>query len=244
METLTFESENNELIKNSRMNIIEIKRLISFMKIFVHNFNSLINVFQKNLSIPKQIFYESILITNMNGMYNYFLSIMEKSNNIISKIVNDIISPLEQFIETQQTIYEDNINRFNNLLLNYDKTKILLNYCKNKYYESSIKYYNFEKENKKFIQINKQLKDKTIKMRASMKSNELLYKYEIEKYNNEIIKINNIYNGLNKDIKISEESRISFIKTSLDKFKLIYDEFIKNLNDYSNVIENYSSKFF
>ena len=203
METLTFESENNELIKNSRMNIIEIKRLISFMKIFVHNFNSLINVFQKNLSIPKQIFYESILITNMNGMYNYFLSIMEKSNNIISKIVNDIISPLEQFIETQQTIYEDNINRFNNLLLNYDKTKILLNYCKNKYYESSIKYYNFEKENKKFIQINKQLKDKTIKMRASMKSNELLYKYEIEKYNNEIIKINNIYNGLNKDIKIS-----------------------------------------
>ena len=244
METLTFESENNELIKNSRMNIIEIKRLISFMKIFVHNFNSLINVFQNILSIPKQIFYESILITNMNGMYNYFLSIMEKSNNIISKIVNDIISPLEQFIETQQTIYEDNINRFNNLLLNYDKTKILLNYCKNKYYESSIKYYNFEKENKKFIQINKQLKDKTIKMRASMKSNELLYKYEIEKYNNEIIKINNIYNGLNKDIKISEESRISFIKTSLDKFKLIYDEFIKNLNDYSNVIENYSSKFF
>ena len=183
METLTFESENNELIKNSRMNIIEIKRLISFMKIFVHNFNSLINVFQKNLSIPQQIFYESILITNMNGMYNYFLSIMEKSNNIITKIVNDIISPLEQFIETQQTIYEDNINRFNNLLLNYDKTKILLNYCKNKYYESSIKYYNFEKENKKFIQINKQLKDKTIKMRASMKSNELLYKYEIEKYN-------------------------------------------------------------
>ena len=82
METLSFESENNELIKNSRMNIIEIKRLISFMKIFVHNFNSLINVFQKNLSIPKQIFYESILITNMNGMYNYFLSIMEKSNNI------------------------------------------------------------------------------------------------------------------------------------------------------------------
>ena len=229
METLTFESENNELIKNSRMNIIEIKRLISFMKIFVHNFTSLINAFQKHLSIPQQIFYESILITNMNGMYNYFLSIMEKSNNIISKIVNDIISPLEQFIETQQTIYEDNINRFNNLLLNY---------------ESSIKYYNFEKENKKFIQINKQLKDKTIKMRASMKSNELLYKYEIEKYNNEIIKINNIYNGLNKDIKISEESRISFIKTSLDKFKLIYDEFIKNLNDYSNVIENYSSKFF
>ena len=241
METLTFESENNELIKNSRMNIIEIKRLISFMKIFVHNFTSLINAFQKHLSIPQQIFYESILITNMNGMYNYFLSIMEKSNNIITKIVNDIISPLEQFIETQQTIYEDNINRFNNLIINYDKTKILLNYCKNKYYESSIKYYNFEKDNKKFIQINKELKDKTIKMRSTMKSNELLYKYEIEKYNNEIIKINNIYNGLNKDIKINEESRISFIKTSLDKYKLIYDEFIKNLNEYSNVIENYSS---
>ena len=45
MERLNFETENNELIKNSRLNIIEIKRLISFMKIFVHNFNSLINVF-------------------------------------------------------------------------------------------------------------------------------------------------------------------------------------------------------
>ena len=47
METLTFESEKNESIKNSRMNIIEIKRLISFMKIFVHNFNSLINFSKK-----------------------------------------------------------------------------------------------------------------------------------------------------------------------------------------------------
>ena len=58
-------------------------------------------------------------------MYHFFFSIMEKSNNIISKIVNDIISSLEPFIETQQTIYEDNINRFNHLLLNYDKTKDL-----------------------------------------------------------------------------------------------------------------------
>ena len=44
MQKLTFESVNNELIKNSRMNIIEIKRLINFMKIFIHNFNSLINL--------------------------------------------------------------------------------------------------------------------------------------------------------------------------------------------------------
>jgi len=241
MERLTFETENNELIKNSRLNIIEIKRLISFMKIFVHNFNQIINTFQKQLTIPKEVFYESILITNMNGMYNYFLSIMEKSNNIISKIVNDIISPLEQFIETQQTIYEENINKFTNLILKYDKCKTLLNYCKNKYYESSIKYYNFEKDNKKFLQINKEIKDKTIKMKSTIKSNELLYKYEIDKYNNEIIKLNNIYNGLNKDILINEESRISFIKTSIDKFKLIYDELLKNLNEYSTVIENYSS---
>ena len=46
--------------------------------------------------------------------------------------------------------------------------------------------------------------------------------YEIEKYNNEIIKMNSIYNGLNIDIKRSEESRILFIKASLDKFKLIF----------------------
>lgn len=72
MEKFDLETENTKLIDNSNMNLIEIKRLIAFMKIFVENFNLIISNFQKQLANPQQILYESILITNMNGMYNYF----------------------------------------------------------------------------------------------------------------------------------------------------------------------------
>ena len=118
METLTFESENNELIKNSRMNIIEIKRLISFMKIFVHNFNSLINVFQKNLSIPKQIFYF--------GEPLYFK--LESTTNLIFKKVTEFKFDLCRNIEWvgyfKNTLLDKKFLPSENSTYNHDKYSI------------------------------------------------------------------------------------------------------------------------
>ena len=241
MEKFDLETENSKLIENSNMNLIEIKRLITFMKIFVENFNLIISNFQKQLANPQQILYESILITNMNGMYNYFLSIMENSRNLMNRIVNDIISPLEQFLETQTSIYKDNLSRLVNLIGNYNKCKTLLNYSKNNYYYSSNEYYKFKNKNQGLIHLNKDLIDKSIQMKSKVNANELLYKYEVEKYNIIISKFNVLYKQLNDDVKSNEESRISFLKATIDRFKIIYEEFTTGLVNYKNIIENYSS---
>ena len=241
MEKFDLETENTKLIDNSNMNLIEIKRLIAFMKIFVENFNLIISNFQKQLANPQQILYESILITNMNGMYNYFLSIMENSGNLMNRIVNDIISPLEQFLETQTSIYKDNLSRLGNLIGNYNKCKTLLNYSKNNYYYSSNEYYKFKNKNQGLIHLNKDLIDKSIQMKSKVNANELLYKYEVEKYNIIISKFNVLYKQLNDDVKSNEESRISFLKATIDRFKIIYEEFTTGLVNYKNIIENYSS---
>ena len=177
----------------------------------------------------------------MNGMYNYFLSIMENSGNIMNKIVNDIISPLEQFIETQQSIYEDNLFRLGKIIENYNKHKIVFNYSKFNYYKSANEYFQFKNKNQGLLHLNKDLIYKFIKLKSRVNANELLYKYEIERYNNIISKINGLYKQLNDDLRSNEESRISFIKASIDRFKIIYEEFINGLLGYKKIIENYSS---
>ena len=42
-------------------------------------------------------------------------------------------------------------------------------------------------------------------------------------------------------MKSNEESRISFLKATIDRFKIIYEEFTTGLVNYKNIIENYSS---
>ena len=236
-----FNTEYYKLSESSKINLLEIKRLIVFMKIFVDNFNIIIQNFKKQLLNNNELLYESILLTNMNGIYNYFLSIMDNSGNLISRIINDIISPLEQFFETQQRIYNDNLSRFNSLLKDYRRNKDPLEYSKINYYKSSFQYHNFDIENMKFYHVNKDLKDKLIQIKTYVNANKLLYKYEIEKFNEQIIKINNSYKILNEDIKMNEDSRISFIKASIDRYKIIYKDFMNGLNDFNNILENYFS---
>ena len=78
-------------------------------------------------------------------------------------------------------------------------------------------------------------------MKSKVNANELLYKYEVEKYNIIISKFNVLYKQLNDDVKSNEESRISFLKATIDRFKIIYEEFTTGLVNYKNIIENYSS---
>ena len=73
------------------------------------------------------------------------------------------------------------------------------------------------------------------------KNNELLYKYALEKYNKNIDDINNRYDNIHNKIQLADKSRIMFIKTSFDKYRSYMEEYIKNIKDFLNVIENYIS---
>ena len=241
MENVDFEGENNRLLKTSEINLIEIRRLSSFLRIFVENYKEMINLFNERLKDTEQIPHDSILLTNINGLFQNFLPTIKNSENILDKIIVDIISPLEQYKSTQHSIYQDNLFRLGAVIKEYRKYKNLLEYSKNNYYKLAYDYHNFEEKNKKLLNVKKEVKDKIIEMNSNVKANELLYKYELEQFNNKVDKLNVIYDKLNEDIKRNEETRITFIKSSIDKFKNLYDDCIKNLQEYLDLMNNYIS---
>ena len=66
------------------------------MRIFVVNYQEMINSFNERLKDTEQIPHDSILLTNINGLFQNFLPTIKNSENILDKIIVDIISPLEQ----------------------------------------------------------------------------------------------------------------------------------------------------
>ena len=81
------------------------------MRIFVVNYQEMINSFNERLKDTEQIPHDSILLTNINELFQNFLSTIKNSENILDKIIVDIISPLEQYKSTQHSIYQDNLFR-------------------------------------------------------------------------------------------------------------------------------------
>jgi len=241
MENLNFESENNKLLQSSQINLIEIRRLSNFFQIFVENYQEIINNFQLKLQNTEVIAHDSILLTNINGLFQNFLPIMKNIENILSKIVVDIISPLEQFKITQHSIYQENLYHYARIVNEYKFYKKLVEYSKNNYYKLSYDYSFFESQNKKLSNIKKDVNETLIEMNSNAKANELLYKYELEQLNVKVDELNDEYKKLNEEIKRNEEFRITFIKSSIDKFKNFYQEFIKNYQEYLDLMNNYIS---
>lgn len=73
------------------------------------------------------------------------------------------------------------------------------------------------------------------------KNNEIIYKYELDKYNNSISNVNETYKKIHSKIQLADKSRIMFIKTSFDKYRSYMEEYINNIQDFLKVIENYIS---
>ena len=241
MENLNFESENNKLLQSSQINLIEIRRLSNFFQIFVENYQESINSFKEKLKNPDIIAHDSILLTNINGMFQNFLPIMKNTENVLSKIIIDIISPLEQFKITQHSIYQDNLYRYAKIIKEYKFYKKKVEYTKNNYYKLSYDYSFFESQNKQLSNVKKEVNDNLIEMNSNAKANELLYKYELEQFNFKVDKLNEDYKKLNEEIKRNEEFRITFIKSSIDKFKNFYQEFLKSFQEYLDLMNNYIS---
>ena len=65
--------------------------------------------------------------------------------------------------------------------------------------------------------------------------NEELYKYELTRYNKKLDSINDDYNKLAVLIQQNEESRIFFVKSTMDKY-------ITLLNEYNKLIEQYTNE--
>ena len=237
--------EVDAIKKKSQKSVNELRGLSNFVKIFTRTYQEEAKLFQDRLKEHEEKFKiidESILSANLLGIYDCFKQCNDSTQKLMTKINNELISPYEVFRNTQFKIYQNNIDELREVNKIYTENKDLLEIAKLNYYQAS-DVVKKENQNKKFFfsKVDNNNYDINIQNKMKAKNNEIIYKYELEKYNKAIVNINERHNKIHDKIQLADKSRIMFIKTSFDKYRSYMEEYVKNIKDFLNVIENYIS---
>ena len=249
-DKLLFDFEIKNINKNSVEIIEEIKRFSDYLKTYISTTKDLSEQLKEKLKIPENHqsrLHESILLTNIIGIYDAFQSYLSNIDNFILQIKTDIIEPLDIFQQSQLNLYynflkkvKDIKNKQNNYKNILEKAKI--NYYKEAYYTKEDIESNDFKEHIFNGGKNSESLDILIKNKMRVKIYETIYYYEIARYNKNIDILNKEYESLTEEVKTSEKNRINFIKTSIDKYRNYYEKYSKNINDFLFIIENFISQ--
>ena len=222
--------------------ILEINKIASFFKVFSSLFEEQINYVNNQLDVFN---FENNRTTLFN-ILNIAIENLKKFNNdyknIITKIQKEFINSVESFISDQINFYKENNDELNELLNCYNENKKILNNSKLNYYRSFInareEEINQVKKRKGSFNIIEDEVDILIKDKMEAKNNEIIYKYEIEKFNKELDIIIEKYSKIKTKMEIAERSRISFIRTSFNKESQIFKKLLTLINNYIESTEN------
>ena len=231
--------------QRSQKSVNELHGLNDFFKMFTKIFQDEVDIFSKKLDEHQNLYKninESILSANIMGIYDCFNQSIKSTQALMIKINNELISPLEFFMNTQFKIYQNNINELREINKLHNEDRDMMEYFRQNYYQASDVVKKESQRRRSFFTEAKDNYDVIIKNRMRAKNFEMIYKYEIERYNKTIPDINEKYDKIQEKIRLADKSRIMFIKTSFDKFRSYMGEYINNIQDFLNVIENYISK--
>ena len=248
MEEIKFSKDNKIFTENFQANIDDLKIMSNFFNNFINNIKN-ITLFQNNKLKSKRgnnpNIYESILLSNVENIYESFKTCINSIKNITTKIQNDLIKPIDLFVDEQSKVYQNTNKNIKQIIKQYKDHRTLLEYAKNNYYKSSfeIKKTNTNSIITQYSFKNEEFDDSlalSIKNKMIAKNYESIYKYEINRYNSFISNINNNYNEIKKSIENSEKNRIFFIKGNLEKFKLFLDAIN---NEFSKLMQTFEKNF-
>ena len=249
-DNLLFDFEIKNLTKNSQEIIEELNRFSDFLKTYISTTKDLSNLLKEKLKIPENHpsrLHESILLTNIIGIYDSFQTYLINMDNFMINMQSDIIDPFNAFSKTQANKYNDFLQKIKDINLKQKNYKNILEKAKINYYieayftKEDIESNDF-KENIFNGGKNAESLDILLKNKTRVKIYESIYNYELYRYNKNVDKLNKEYNSALEEIKIEEKSRINFIKSSIDKYRNFFEKYIKNINDFLFVIENYISQ--
>jgi hypothetical protein len=242
MQDLLTEAESIKQFSQKSVN--ELQGLFEFFKIFTKTYKEEVVSFDKRLTEHQEKYKyinDSILSANLIGIYECFDQYNKTTQSLMTKINNELISPLEFFRKNQFKIYQENIDELREINKYHQPDKDMLDYFRQNYYQASDMVQRESQRRRSFFTEAKDNYDTIIKNKMRAKNMEMIYKYEIERYNNYLPEINEKYEKIQEKIRIADKSRIMFIKTSFDKFRNYMGEYIKNIQDFLQIIENYIS---
>ena len=249
-DNLLFDFEIKNLTKNSQETVDEIKRFSDFFKNYLSITKEFSDVLKQKLKIPENHpsrLHESILLTNIVGIYDSFQSYMINIDNYLYNMQSEIIDPMDDFRESQLKIYDNFLQKIKDINIKQKNYKMVLerskiNYFKEAYYTKEDIESNDLKEHIFNGGKNSESLDILLKNKMRVKIYESIYNYELFRYNKNIELLNKEYNTAIEQLKVSEKTRINFIKSSADKYKKFWEKYIKNINDFLFIIENFISQ--
>ena len=249
-DNLLFDFEIKNLTKNSNEISEELKRFSDFLKSYTKTIKELSKLLKEKLKIPENHpsrLHESILLTNIIGIYDSFQTYITNIDNYMLKMQGDIIDPFDDFINSELKAYNNFLQKVKDINIKQKNYKNILEKAKINYYKEA--YYTKEdiesndfKEHIFNGEKNSESLDILLKNKMRVKIYELIYNYEIFRYNKNIEILNKEYNSAVEQIKVSEKTRINFIKSSIDKYRNYWEKYIKNINDFLFIIENFISQ--
>ena len=250
IENFSLDLEINNLKKNSNETIEEIQRLQDSLTYYISAQNQLTSTLRQKMTIPENHqsrLHESILLTNLTGIYDSFQNLLINIDDLSSKLKIEILEPLEEFKQNHIKInkkYIDMIIEINNKQKNYKKILEIakINYYKEEYYTKEDSELNDFKDHKYNEEKYSESQEILLKNKMRVKVYENIYNYELVRYNKSIDELNKEYNSTIEKLKLNEKTRINFIKSSSHLLKNYIDEYIKSINDFSFVVENYTSQ--
>ena len=243
---LKIEQEDKILNDTFQVNIDELKRMADFFKTFVGNFQKICSYEDKDIKMKNvSVIYQSILLSGLAGIYDSFIICINNIKNIMNKIQKGLIEPLDEFRFGQLKIYKNDLGKIKEIKKEYKKQSILLEKAKNNYYKAAFelkKQYN--NKNLNYNYKNEEVDNSValyIKNKMIVKNYEIIYKYELARYNYIITDINKKYDETKQHFENSEKSRIIFIQESFEKYKKFMLELNKELLNFKDVVEKYCS---
>jgi hypothetical protein len=249
-DDLLFDFEIKNLSKYSKETVDEIKRFSDFLNKYMLTTKEFSEALKQKLKIPQNRpskLHESILLTNIVGIYDSFQTYIINIDGCLLHLQSEIIEPMNEFIQSELTIYEDFFQKINDINTKHKNYKNILEKSKMDYYKEAyhikedIESNDF-KENIFNGGKNSESLDTLLKNKMRVKIYESIYNYEIFRYNKNIVSLNKEYNIAIEQLKMAEKTRIKFIKASIDKYKIYWEKYIKNINDYLYIIENFVSQ--
>ena len=251
MDDLNLLKERKNLEENYRENLKQLRKISAFLKNIakVHQYKSKLyeKLFKENENLvdtKSQNPVITIFTTSIQNIYDSFHIYEKASHKLVSTIENDIIKPLDDYIQSQVNIYNLNLKQLKNIATDYTSNKNILEKYKKKYYCSSYisSQINSKDINNLIIRGDNSALDDIIKKKMRQKNDEFLYKYELVKYNKNISELNKNYNEFSQNIVDLENARVHFVSSLTDKCGKIVDELQQLKAIFLNDVKKFSSK--
>ena len=252
IDEINISQEKQFLEDNYRDSLNELRKISWFIKLFIKMNKERKNIYdkreeEKDKKIDTSTMTNSFLFISINNIYKSFESFIDNSHNFMLSMENDLLKPLDDFIDNQLNFYNKNLNKMKYIYNDYLHNKSILDNSKNNYYHSSyesnqsdvkeIKNSIFRGEN----DVNTK-RDNFIRNKMIARNDEFIYKYEVAKYNKNIVEYNDEYNLLIDNILNLEKTKVHFVNSLLNKFKKYLNDYVKMINNFINEIDKFSSK--